>query len=89
MPIRWLGVKAIYGFGSFFRGNCFNDVDLAIVLSPSSTRALVSYYRTKAEIDRLGYKLGVAFDLSVFTEDEFALRPLRDMCELLLLTGFN
>jgi predicted nucleotidyltransferase len=87
LPIRLLGVKAIYGFGSFFRGERFHDIDLAVVLSRSTSRGLASYYELKAEIDRLAGRLGVIFDLSVFTEDELALRPLHDMHELLLLAG--
>lgn len=89
LPIRPLGAKAVYGFGSFFRGEPFNDVDLAVVLSRSTSRGLGSYYGLKMEIDRLAVRLGVVFHLSVFTEDEFGLGPLRDMHELVLLTGFE
>jgi predicted nucleotidyltransferase len=87
LPIKLLGVKAIYGFGSFFRGVPFNDIDLAVVLSRSTSRGLASYYELRVEFDQLARRLGVVFDLNVFTEDEFADRPLRDMHELLLLAG--
>jgi predicted nucleotidyltransferase len=87
LPIRQLGVKAIYGFGSFFRGKPFNDIDLAIVLSDSTSRGLLSYYELKSETDRLAVRFGIVFDLNVFTEDEFGQRPLRDMDELLPLAS--
>lgn len=86
LPISPLGVKAIYGFGSFFRGEPFNDIDLAVVWSSSTSDRLASYYKLKTELDRLADQLGVVVDLSVFTEDEFGDRPLRDMRELVLLT---
>lgn len=87
LPIRRLRVKAVYGFGSFFRGDTFHDVDLAIILSKPTSQALESYYSLKSEFDNLSLRLGVAFDLSIFTEEEFDTRPLRDMNQLVFLSG--
>jgi predicted nucleotidyltransferase len=87
LPIRQIGVRAVYGFRSFFRGEPFRDVDLAIVLSESISDEMSTYYRLKAEIDSLGVRLVVQFHLSVLTEAEFDERPLRDMNQLIFLSG--
>ncbi len=89
LPIRQLRVKVIYGFGSFFRREAFNDIDLAVVLSESDYYELESYYALRMEIDNLGARLGVAFDLSIFTEEEFGTQPLRDMSQLVFLCGID
>ena len=40
------------------------------------------YYIVKNDIETLGGTLGIDFDLTVLTLDEFAERPLRDMDSL-------
>jgi predicted nucleotidyltransferase len=87
LPTKQLRVKAIYGFGSFFRGEFFRDVDLAVVVFEAASYELSSYYELKREVDLMGIRLGVVFHLSIFTEEEFHARPLRDMNQLVYITG--
>jgi predicted nucleotidyltransferase len=85
LPIGQLGVKRIYGFGSFFRSGEFSDVDLVVIVWPVVATSVGSYYLLKNEFERVGRDLCVPIDLTVLTEEEFETRPLRDMHELILL----
>ena len=81
----FLAVEAVWGFGSFFRCEAYNDVDVLIVLSvpheelTELTSALRSAFMI-AERD-----LALQFDLLFLTPEEFSSRPLRDMDQLVLL----
>lgn len=75
-------LHSVFGFGSCFRGENYRDVDILIVLKTCDTSILPIYYALKIDIEALGRTLGVIFDLTVLTVDEFAERPLRDMDSL-------
>lgn len=85
LPIAQLGIKRVYGFGSFFRREKFCDVDLAVVVQPAVAASVSCYYAMKNEFDRAASNLCVPIDLTILTEEEFKERPLRDMHELILL----
>ena len=75
----------LYGIGSFFEGQeTFRDVDLVVVTSDSSkpARSTKAFRQAAA---KTGQELSVTFDITVFTEPEFAAKPLRDMGKLVLL----
>ena len=75
----------MYGIGSFFEGQeTFRDVDLVVVTSDSSTPAQSTSAFRQAAV-KIGQELSVTFDITVFTEREFAAKPLRDMRNLVLL----
>lgn len=75
----------LYGIGSFFEGReTFRDVDLVVVTSDRSTPAQSTRAFRQAAV-KAGRELSVTFDITVFTEPEFAAKPLRDMGKLVLL----
>lgn len=78
-------VSAVYGFGSFFRGATYDDIDLIVVLSCDWRDILLVSTPLRTAIHKLGERLGVKFDLTVLTLPEFAERPIRDMNELALI----
>jgi predicted nucleotidyltransferase len=82
---RWPDVCAAFGFGSFFRSEPFDDIDVLIVLRQECQLRLVTYYELKTAFDNLGRNYGVRFDVTVLTEREFSERPLRDMDSLVPL----
>jgi predicted nucleotidyltransferase len=75
-------VLAAFGFGSHFRGEPYNDVDILVVLKPGSGPLLPTYYALKSKLELLGQRLGVTMDLTVLTWEEFVDKPLRDMDSL-------
>jgi predicted nucleotidyltransferase len=76
-------IQAVYGFGSFFRAEPYNDIDVLIVLRCNRIHILSAFKRIKAGFDKLGETQNVDFDLLVLTEAEFAEKPLRDMGSLI------
>lgn len=81
------GLDAVYGFGSFFRGDAFNDIDLLAVASEASVNNLATYYDFRSSLARLSSDIGTPFHLTLLTVEEFLSRPLRDMSEIQLLWG--
>jgi len=66
----------------YFRGELYCDVDILVVFEPQCDPLLPRYYELRGDLEALGERLGVLFDLTVLTEREFAERPLRDMDSL-------
>ncbi|WP_153115032.1 hypothetical protein [Rhodocyclus tenuis] len=75
-------IKAIYGFGSFFRSQHYNDIDILVVASPLCEDCLSTYYEFRSKIASLGLQLGVVFDITFLTAQEFDERPLLEMDKL-------
>src|ERR1051325_6867186 len=42
-----LDIWAVFGFGSFYRGQPFNDIDLLVVASPCCSTYLEAYYEVR------------------------------------------
>ena len=82
-------VQAVFGFGSFFRGGIYRDVDLVVLIDDIQARdrdylrLLYSQFRSLAHI------FDVPIDLVVLSTREFAQRPLRDMESLVLIITKN
>jgi predicted nucleotidyltransferase len=71
-------VKGVFGFGSFFRGEPFNDVDLALVFCENCDNALAVFQRVLSRLRAAENRLGVRLHVTPFTAKEFSERPLRD-----------
>src|SRR5947209_3707136 len=75
-------LEAVYGFGSSFRGELFNDIDLLAVAAPSNTETLVTYYKVAEALQGVAAEFGCPCHLTMLTLAEYASRPLRNMDEL-------
>ena len=75
-------VSQVYGFGSFFRGEDFNDIDLVFVVSGSGGTLLDTSRAIRKRMAVLSLRLGYKVDLLVLTDREMAEEPLRDMSSL-------
>jgi hypothetical protein len=71
--------------GSYFRGQPHRDIDLVLVLSCPDGAIVSEARHFRTSLSELGEAMGEQFDLTVFTEGEFATRPLRDMASLVQL----
>lgn len=78
-------LDAVFGFGSFFRGESFRDIDVLAVTSRRNTETLRTYYLVSDALNSISVRAGCPVHLTVFTPDEFSARPLRDMNELQIL----
>ena len=80
-------IIAVFGFGSFFRSQVYNDIDLLVVAAPHCEKPLDAYYGFCARALELGIRLGVLFDVTFLTSSEYNERPLREMDCLVALAG--
>jgi hypothetical protein len=78
-------ICVLYGMGSFFRSNSFNDLDLVAVVDCGRGELADTAKRIHSAFRELGARLGVPIDLTIFTPTEFSRAPLRDMSTLVKL----
>jgi predicted nucleotidyltransferase len=71
-------VEAVFGFGSFFRDEPFNDVDLALVFSDNCVDPLPAFERVMSRLKAAEENLGVRLHVTPLTAKEFQERPLLD-----------
>lgn len=78
-------VEAVYGFGSFFRNEMFNDIDLLVVTTAECPDCLATYYAIRQRLLALAAHQGFKLHLVFLTAKEFEERPLREMDQLVAL----
>jgi predicted nucleotidyltransferase len=79
---RQSGLHSVFGFGSYFRGDSHNDIDVLVVLKGSPETILAAYYSAKGKLEALGRRLDMIFDVTALTLEEFLERPLLEMDHL-------
>ena len=79
-------VLGIYGFGSFFRGQEFNDIDILFVLRCEFEGILPASKKLRGITLYLSEVFGETLHPLILTEGEFEERPLRDMHELMRIS---
>lgn len=79
------GLQSVWGFGSYFRGDAFNDVDLLTVVDCDRAELVKMTRQVRERFLKMDRELGLTLHLLVLTAEEFSERPLRDMDELVLL----
>ena len=65
-------ICALYGMGSFFRSNSFNDLDLVAVVDCDRDELVEHSRRIHSAFRNLGLQLRVPIDLTIFTPIEFS-----------------
>jgi predicted nucleotidyltransferase len=75
-------LDAVFGFGSFFRGELFRDIDVLAVTSQHNSETLRTFYLLSEALDPISVRCGCPVHLTMFTPAEFHAKPLRDMHEL-------
>ena len=78
-------VEAVFGFGSFFRGEAFEDVDLAVVFREDCDAPLAVFERVLERLRIVDERLGVHLHVTPFTAKEFKSGPLREHARLVAL----
>jgi predicted nucleotidyltransferase len=85
LPINELEIEEIYGFGSFFKGELFNDIDLVVIVHSEVSRSINRYYKIKAALDRISREFNAPIHATFLTRGEFVDAPLRDKGQLILI----
>ena len=85
MKISSPSIQSIYGFGSYFRGDKFRDIDLLFVMEGDQNMMLSTCEDVRASCKNLGAEIGCIVDPLFLTQREHSAKPLRDMHELRLL----
>lgn len=75
----------VYGFGSFFRGTEYDDIDLLLVSRKISMSPLEDYYAAKKELEHLSEKFGIEIDITFLTYAEFLRKPLIETDNLVII----
>jgi predicted nucleotidyltransferase len=78
-------VQSAWGFGSFFRGSEFKDIDIVVVLRCPRGQILEYSKIVRYDMRAVGGSLGRQIDVLILTSSEFAERPLREADRLVLL----
>ncbi|WP_162527296.1 nucleotidyltransferase domain-containing protein [Sphingomonas solaris] len=80
-------VASAWGFGSFFRGEDYHDIDILVVIEATNGRLLDISRAIRTTLLRIEHTIGTSIDLIILTETEFESRPLRDMDQLVRITA--
>jgi predicted nucleotidyltransferase len=73
-------IYGVYGFGSFFRGDQYNDIDILIVASPVCEDTLSLFYLAKERLQEIDQSVDI--DITLLTYSEFLTKPLLEMDSL-------
>jgi predicted nucleotidyltransferase len=76
-------VTSVWGFGSFFRGECYHDIDILVVVAVPEGRLLETARELRTALREVENAIGILVDPLILTEAEFEAQPLRDMRELI------
>lgn len=68
----------MYGFGSFFRGGGYNDIDILLVSTLDATSPLSTYKSCRETLKKLSKKWNVEIDITFLTYGEYLQKPLRE-----------
>lgn len=82
-------VLSAWGFGSFFRGERHNDIDVLVVVAVPKERLLDTAREVRAALVEIEHTIGVPIDPLVLTESEFEGQPLREMSDLVRIADFE
>ena len=77
---------SVYGFGSFFRSEKYNDCDLLLVIDNDCPCLGQIHAELYERFFDLGKKLSVVFDLTILTEREHKRKPLREHNDLIIVS---
>ncbi len=85
IAIKLHEIRSAHGFGSAFRSNQYNDIDLLVVFEKNSSEAFDEYIAFLKIVDCLKKKLGVKVDVTALTAGEAARNPLNESDHLVPL----
>ena len=72
-------IYGVFGFGSYFRGEPHNDIDILVVSSPYCRNTLELFYQVKEGLGRVDDSI----DLTLLTYREFIEKPLIEHDQLI------
>lgn len=78
-------IVGVYGFGSYFRGSEYNDIDILVVSDADCSYLLDTYRYCQALVDCISSEIGITVDITFFTVAEFEEKQLIEMDSLTVL----
>ena len=76
----------VFGFGSFFRKESYNDIDVLIVVR-NDVDSLLVLYKLEDIFYEFEKRHNVKMHFSVFSEKEMESKPIKNICVSLYQTG--
>ena len=80
-----MDVTGVYGFGSFFRKEPFNDIDILIVTSAKIEELISTYDFCDSKLSFLGRLMNYKFHMLMLTKEEYNSKPLLESDHLTIL----
>ena len=77
----------VYGFGSFFQEESFNDIDLIFVIDCRAGEILPASRKLRREARTLSAIFAIEIDALVLSKREFSEKPLINMKDVMRLSG--
>jgi len=81
-----LQLEAAFGFGSAFKSEIFNDIDLLFITSAPVNRLASQHRSLSGELSKISFSLNMPIDFMLLTETEFSERLLREHDSLVPLS---
>lgn len=66
----------VFGFGSFFRSDSYNDVDILIVFNNNCNLPLQEFYIVKNLLSKIEVEYDILIDITYLSYTEYARKPL-------------
>lgn len=79
-------ISSAWGFGSFFRREPHQDVDILVVVAVPHDQLLDTTREIRAALLEVERMIGIPIDPLILTEREFESRPLRNMDDLVRIS---
>ncbi len=75
-------IYGVFGFGSFFRSEQYDDVDVLVVAKDGLKDGIKEYDESQAVLDEVGKKNNLPIEMIFLTFEEYESKPLREMDSL-------
>lgn len=75
-------IFGVFGFGSFFRCDSFNDIDVLVVVDDHCDYPLKVFYDVKNILDDIGLCYGIPIDITYLSYIEYSRKPLLESDDL-------
>ncbi|AWF80357.1 hypothetical protein BTJ40_05775 [Microbulbifer sp. A4B17] len=80
-------IFGVFGFGSFFRSNNFNDIDILVVVDDRCDAPLKVFYDVKNTLDKIGLEYDIPIDITYLSYTEYLRKPLLESDNLIPISN--
>jgi len=75
----------VFGFGSFFRADIFNDIDLLVVTKDECKNPLDEFYLIKEKLNEISLRYDIPIDITYLSYTEYSRKSLLESDSLITI----